>query len=72
MISAAVRALGGAVDDRGDVADADRHAVADGDDDVGEGARIDDAAGDAHEPLGLAALDAAGRHFLVLALQRLR
>ena len=44
-------------------------AVAHGDRDVGERARVDDAAGDADEPLGGAALDAARGHFLILALR---
>ena len=62
--------LGGAVDHGGHVADANRGAVAHGDGDVGERGWIDDAARDAHEPLGGAALDAAGGHFLVFALKR--
>ena len=60
----------GAVDHDGDVADAHGRAVSHGDRDVGERRGIDDAPRHAHESLGGAALDATGRYFLVLALER--
>jgi len=62
--------LGGAVDDRADVAHADRCAGAHDDREIAERDRIDDAAGDAHEALGVPALDTAGGDLLVLPLQR--
>jgi hypothetical protein len=49
----------------------DGHAVAHGDDDIGEGFWIGDASADAHELFGGASRHAAGGHFLILALQRL-
>ena len=61
-----------ALDQRAEVGEADHHAVAAGDDDVGEGLRVLDLALDAHDRVFLAAAEQADRHVGVGALQRRR